>query len=159
MKKAWILIIVVALPMAACKRENAQTVASQTLSTAASAPSPGFDPQSVARGEQLYQTDCAQCHGPQAQGHPDWRTPSNGEFTAAPPLNGTGNDWKRTREELIHTIKIGAQLPDGTPIMPAWKGRLSDAEINDIVAWFQSLWPPQVYEKWSRTNADKVPKS
>lgn len=158
MKKAWIILIAAALPLAACKRQESQQPGGQNA-PAVAPPSRGFSPESIARGGRLYQSDCAQCHGPQAQGHPDWQTPSNGQFTAAPPLNGTGNDWKRSRQQLIDTIKNGARLSDGTPVMPAWKGRLSDEEIGDIMAWFQSLWPPDVYEKWSREQTDKPPHS
>ena len=32
--------------------------------------------------------------------------------------------------------------------MPAWAGKLSDAEIVDTIAWFQSKWPEQVYDAW-----------
>jgi len=153
MKKAWVIIIAVALAIAACKREASQPAVRQAE------PTRSFAPESIARGDRLYQADCAQCHGPQAQGHPDWQTPSNGQFTAAPPLNGTGNDWKRTRQELIDTIKNGARLKDGTPVMPAWKDRLSEEEIEDVMTWFQSLWPAEVYAKWSRAQLGKPPKS
>ncbi|HCU54493.1 MAG TPA: hypothetical protein DIC36_09550, partial [Gammaproteobacteria bacterium] len=39
-----------------------------------------FDPNSLARGATMFAERCAQCHGPQAQGHPDWQTPSDGQF-------------------------------------------------------------------------------
>ncbi len=100
------------------------------------------------RGARLFQEHCAQCHGPEAQGHPDWQTPG---VVAAPPLNGTGNDWKRSHAELVNVIQNGAKR-NGVPIMPAWKGRLTDSEINDTVAWFQTLWPPETYAKWQRAH-------
>lgn len=103
---------------------------------------------SLNHGAQLFQENCAQCHGPEAQGHPDWQTPG---VVAAPPLNGTGNDWKRSRAELIAIIRDGAKR-NGEPTMPAWKGRLSDADIDDIIAWFQALWPPDVYLRWQRVH-------
>jgi len=37
--------------------------------------------------------------------------------------------------------------------MPGWKDRLNDADVNDLIAWFQALWPPEVYTRWQRTNA------
>jgi len=111
-----------------------------------------FDAVSIARGAKLYEEHCAQCHGPQAQGHPDWQSPSDGSFAAAPPLNGIGNDWKRSRQELIAVIKDGVTRKDGAPVMPAWKQRLSEREIDDIVGWFQSQWPARVYESWYKAN-------
>jgi mono/diheme cytochrome c family protein len=39
-------------------------------------------------------------------------------------------------------------------VMPAWKGRLSDADIEAVMTWFQTaLWPPDVYSQWRRTSA------
>ena len=96
-----------------------------------------------------YQEHCAQCHGPDAQGHPDWRLP---QVTAAPPLNGTGNEWQRSKSELAAAILNGAKR-DGVPVMPGWKGRLSDKEVEDVIIWFQALWPAEVYEKWHKANA------
>ena len=111
-----------------------------------------FDTASIARGADLYAEHCVQCHGPQAQGHPDWQTPSDGSFAAAPPLNGTGNDWKRSRPELVTVILDGVVRKDGVPVMPAWKQRLSERDIDDIIAWFQSQWPAPVYEGWFKAN-------
>jgi mono/diheme cytochrome c family protein len=104
---------------------------------------------SLFRGVRLFQEYCAQCHGPEAQGHPDWRNP---QVAAAPPLNGTGNEWKRRKQDMIATIQNGATR-NGDPVMPAWKGRLSDQDIEDIIAWFQALWPVDVYERWRKANA------
>lgn len=108
-------------------------------------PSPSL--AALNRGARLFQEQCAQCHGPEGQGHPDWQTTG---VVAAPPLNGTGNDWKRSRAELVAVIQNGAKR-DGALVMPAWKDRLSEAEINDLIAWFQALWPPEVYAKWQQT--------
>ena len=30
---------------------------------------------------------------------------------------------------------------------------LSEQEIEDTIAWFQALWPPEVYDRWQRANA------
>ena len=118
-----------------------------------------FDPASVARGAALFAEHCAQCHGPQAQGHPDWQNTGNLEFAAAPPLNGTGNDIKRTRAELAATIRNGVRRKsDKVDIMPGWKGRLSDRDVDDVINWAQSLWPAEVYDAWSKAQATTTPK-
>lgn len=103
----------------------------------------------LVRGARLYQENCAQCHGPEAQGHPDWRNP---QVIAAPPLDGSGNAWKRSRQDLIAIVKNGASR-NGVPAMPAWNGRLSDQDIGDITAWYQALWPAEVYDRWRKANA------
>ena len=57
-----------------------------------------FPMESILQGARVYQEHCAQCHGnPDAQGHPDWRLP---QVTAAPPLNGTGNEWQRSKSGI-----------------------------------------------------------
>jgi len=145
MRKFWVLWVLVLL--AACSKGGQEA----GTATAPAVVAQHFDPASVARGARLFEQDCAQCHGPQAQGHPDWQTPSDGSFAAAPPLNGTGNDWKRSRAELAGTIKNGVRRKtDNVDIMPAWKGRLSDSDVEDVINWMQSLWPADVYQAWSK---------
>lgn len=140
-----------ALCIGACSRqENApRTSASSAIPTVGDA---GPSLAALNRGARLFQENCAQCHGPEGQGHPDWQTPG---VVAAPPLNGTGNDVKRTRKELLAVIHDGVKR-NGVIVMPAWKGRLSEAEINDVVAWFQALWPPEIYSKWQLAHTAKT---
>jgi mono/diheme cytochrome c family protein len=153
MKKTWLMLALALL--AACSKEGDQAV-----SPAPAVAVRHFDPDSISRGARLFEQHCAQCHGPQAQGHPDWQTPSDGSFAAAPPLNGTGNDWQRSRAELAATIKKGVRRKtDNVDIMPSWKGRLSERDIEDVINWMQSLWPADVYEAWTKAQAAAAPKS
>lgn len=110
-----------------------------------------FDLERVARGAKLYQENCAQCHGPQAQGHPDWKRARKEGYAAAPPLNGTGTDISLTRAHMVEVIRKGAKRK-GVKVMPAWKGRVSDEKILDIISWYQALWPAEAYQKWRRAN-------
>lgn len=107
----------------------------------------------MARGSRLFQENCALCHGPQAQGHPDWQTPG---VVAAPPLNGTGNDWKRSRADMAAIIKNGVKHKKEL-VMPGWAGRLSDDEISDIITWYQALWADDVYSRWRKANTTPEP--
>ncbi len=143
MRTKWLVVATAAL--AACGKEPSAPSTAVT-------PASRFEAASIARGAALYEEHCAQCHGPRGQGHPDWQTPSDGSFAAAPPLNGSGNDWKRSRAQLIAVIRDGVKRPDGTAVMPGWKQRLNARDIEDIMAWFQSLWPSQVYESWYKAN-------
>jgi mono/diheme cytochrome c family protein len=153
MRKTWLMLALALL--AACSKEG-----EQTTSPAPPVVVRHFDPDSITRGARLFEEHCAQCHGPQAQGHPDWQTPSDGSFAAAPPLNGTGNDWQRSRAELAATIKAGVRRKtDKVDVMPSWKGRLSERDIEDVLNWMQSLWSPEVYEAWTKTQAVAAPKS
>lgn len=111
-----------------------------------------FDLERVARGARLYQENCAQCHGPQAQGHPDWQRARKEGYVAAPPLNGTGTDISLTRKRMVEVIRKGAKRK-GVMVMPAWKGRVGDDQIADIISWYQALWPAEAYQQWRRANA------
>ncbi len=110
----------------------------------------GFSMESLNRGARLFQQNCAQCHGPEAQGHPDWQRQSK-FYAAAPPLNGKGNDWKLSKAKFARIVKYGLSR-NGVAIMPAWHARLSDRDIDDIITWSQALWPTDVYEKWLKAN-------
>ncbi len=155
MKRTVWAFVAALLLLAACSKEGDK----------AAAPAPGiamrqFDSASITRGARLFEEHCVICHGPQAQGHPDWQTPSDGIFAAAPPLNGTGNDWKRSRAMLAATIQNGVRRKsDKADIMPAWKGRLSERDVEDVLNWLQSLWPAEVYDAWTKTQAAATPKS
>ena len=145
MKKIWVVAGFALL--VACSKGGQEA----GTATAPAVTAPHFDPASVARGAQLFGERCAECHGPQAQGHPDWQTPSDGSFAAAPPLNGTGNDWKLTRAQIATIIKNGVRRKsDNVDIMPAWKGRLNDSDVEDVINWMQSLWPADVYQAWTK---------
>lgn len=112
----------------------------------ATAQARGFDPQRVRRGGALYQQYCAACHGPRAEGAPNWhRRGPDGRFPP-PPLDGTGHAWHHPRAALARTIRDGTERLGGS--MPAWGDRLSEADIEAIIAWFQSSWPEEIYRNW-----------
>jgi len=104
----------------------------------------------VVQGGKLFQKNCATCHGQQAQGDPNWRKPAPG-IPAAPPLNGTGHSWHHPKEGLKQTILHGTRAMGGG--MPSWKDKLTEAQIDQILAWVQSRWPDDIYLAWSRTDA------
>jgi mono/diheme cytochrome c family protein len=110
------------------------------------APVRKMDTQQLALGERLYQANCASCHGAQAEGDKNWRQRDISGHFPPPPLNGSGHSWHHSTEVLTEVITYGR--PNGKSKMPAWKGKLREAEIAAIVAWFQSQWPQPVYDAW-----------
>jgi mono/diheme cytochrome c family protein len=113
-----------------------------------------FDFAQLRRGGELFQQNCAVCHGNQAQGAVNWQQrDAEGKFPA-PPLNGTGHAWHHPKPVLIDTIKKGTQRIGGS--MPPWQGKLSDSDIKDIIAWFQAKWPDELYAAWYRRNQEAL---
>lgn len=108
------------------------------------------DPAQLQRGYQLFSQNCATCHGSHAEGAPNWSQPDASGKYPAPPLNGTGHAWHHPQQALINTIKHGTTMLGGS--MPAWQGKLSDQDIHDIIAWFQSQWPDELYAAWQHTD-------
>lgn len=114
------------------------------------------DTAQVARGKQIFETNCAACHGAGAEGAPNWRQLGADGRYPPPPLNGTGHAWHHPYNALVYVIKNGS--PGGQGNMPAWGGKLSDSEIADTIAWFQSLWPKEVYQAWLRIDTQSKEK-
>ena len=99
----------------------------------------------------MFQQNCAVCHGAQAQGAPDWQRPDASGKYPPPPLNGTAHSWHHPMKVLKRVIKQGTAAQGGN--MPAWEGKLSDKEIDAVIAWFQNKWPDPLYAAWARRNA------
>ena len=105
----------------------------------------------IMQGGKVFQQNCAVCHGAQAQGAPDWQRPDASGKYPPPPLNGTAHSWHHPMKVLKRVIKQGTAAQGGN--MPAWEGKLSDKEIDAVIAWFQNKWPDPLYAAWARRNA------
>ena len=105
-----------------------------------------FDQSRVASGETIYAAHCATCHGTQGEATTEWRQPEPDGSFPPPPLNGTAHTWHHPFEVLARQIKFGA--PGGGGKMPAFEDTLTDEEIIDVIAWFQNLWPKEIYAQW-----------
>ena len=84
------------------------------------------DAEVIAAGQQLFSIACSNCHGSEGQG-----------TRMAPALN-TQNFLTQTNDQAIKAI-ISQGVPDTR--MPAWGGRLSDAQLNALVSYIRS-WEP-----------------
>jgi len=82
-------------------------------------PTWGADP---GRGQQVYTTHCAQCHG--EGGHPVWP--------------GTP-DFKRTTVLLKPDSHLVATIQKGRGAMPAYAGVIRDREMPDLIAYLRTL--------------------
>ena len=111
----------------------------------------GYDQSMLDIGQSLYQANCANCHGQNAEGAVEnWHKRGEDGNLPAPPLNGTGHAWHHPVAGLAQTIRNGTQSIGGN--MPSWKDKLSDDEVFAIIIWFSSLWPDEVYQAWLERN-------
>jgi mono/diheme cytochrome c family protein len=106
------------------------------------------DPALLARGEALFNQNCAACHGARAQGAPRWQQAGPDGKYPAPPLDGSAHAWHHPLASLKDTIRNGTQQLGGS--MPPWRDKLTEADIEAVIAWFQSTWPDEVYAAWLR---------
>lgn len=106
-----------------------------------------YNEQELQRGEFLFQSNCAACHGQNGEGTvANWQQRDAQGKLPPPPLNGTAHTWHHSVPVLFRTIKEGTLGLGGS--MPAWGGKLSDDEILLIINWITSLWPDEIYNTW-----------
>lgn len=111
-----------------------------------------FDPEQIKRGEAVYLANCTACHGQKGEAGADWRKPMPDGRYPPPPLNGTAHTWHHSTEVLKSTILDGGPpSSDGYPsMMPAWRGQLTEQQVDDVIVWIKSLWPDEIYNAWYR---------
>jgi len=117
----WIIgALVLLLPIVVACGE----AASPTATPAIVVIEPAFGSQ-LARGQELYGTYCASCHGQSGEGL--------GPF---PALNGGQHAFSHADWELIEQIEKGKNA------MPAFDAQLSDQDVVDIIARVKAWWGP-----------------
>jgi len=85
-----------------------------------------MSPEAIARGDRLFSITCTSCHGTSGYGSP-----------MAPALNNALFLSSTSDAQIRQIIAMGVP---GT-VMPAWSSRLSDAQLNDMIAYLRSLAP------------------
>ena len=109
-----------------------------------------YDQETLQQGSIVFQQNCARCHMADAEGTPDWKqADTNGNYPP-PPLNGTAHAWHHSMDLLKTTILEGGVKSGG--LMPGFKDVLSDSEIDSVIAYFQSKWSDDLYQKWASQN-------
>jgi len=105
-------------------------------------PNSRFSAQEL-RGRTIYYVtaNCASCHG----------GPTGGDMMDYPPKhNSNGHTWHHPQCELKQIIRDGGDemtasmrdmmAPPGATKMPAWKDKLSDADIDAVLAYIKTMW-------------------
>jgi thiol:disulfide interchange protein DsbC len=106
-----------------------------------------YSDEQVVQGEKLFRQHCAACHGQNAEATPDWKqTDANGNYPP-PPLNGSAHAWHHDLDLLRRTVREGGAKLGGQ--MPAFEGVLDAGEIDSVIAFFQSKWPDDIFQRWA----------
>ena len=109
------------------------------------------------RGVTIYAANCAGCHGQRLEGQPDWHHLNAAGRLPAPPLDGTGHGWRHSNAELFHMVKFSVLDQAGPGYqtdMPAFDGKLPDADIQAILAYIHSRWPSGIQAAQAFLNPD-----
>jgi mono/diheme cytochrome c family protein len=113
------------------------------------------DPRQVALGASVYAARCAQCHGTNLQGQPDWQQRRANGRLPAPPHDASGHTWHHPDEILFGITKNGMTpyAPAGYESdMPAFAGTLTDDEIAAAIAFIESRWPADIRARQAHVN-------
>ena len=102
------------------------------------------DPAQIALGQKVYAQHCAACHGARLEGQPNWRERMPNGRMPAPPHDESGHTWHHTDQVLFGITKNGL-VPPYAPRnyesdMPAFAGKLSDDEIQAVLAYIKRHW-------------------
>ena len=70
---------------------------------------------------------------------------------ASAPTDVSGHTWHHPREQLAAIVKHGMVPPNAPPgyvsDMPAFAGKLTDAQIDNVLAWIESQWPKDILQR------------
>lgn len=118
------------------------------------------DANLVAEGKAVYARHCADCHGANLEGAPNWREPlPDGRFPA-PPHDRTGHTWHHPDALLFDLTKRGTAAVVGGGYqsdMPGFDGILSDAEIVAVLSYIKSTWPAAIRARHDELNSRAAP--
>ena len=106
-----------------------------------------YSAEQAQRGLEIFQNNCASCHGNTGASVETWRQKQANGFYPPPPLDGTAHSWHHPMPFLKYQITHGGIANGG--YMPAFGNNLSEQEIDDVIAGFQSFWSDEIYEVWA----------
>jgi len=109
----------------------------------------------VAMGQDIYQAQCASCHGVNLDGQPNWRQRRPNGRLPAPPHDATGHTWHHPDDVLFQITQMGtAALVGGgyESDMPGYAETLTDEEILAALSYIKSQWPEEIQAQHDQIN-------
>ena len=102
----------------------------------------------IERGKIAYEKNCVSCHMINLAGAKNWKEFDEDGHRKAPPLNGTGHTWHHDDKTLHAIIKYGLAklVKNYEGKMIGFEDKLSDKEIDSVLAYLKSYWPIDKYE-------------
>ncbi len=98
-------------------------------------------------GAGLYARFCADCHGDNLEGQPNWQVAGNDGVLPAPPHDDSGHTWHHPDTMLFDYTKYGGQemaermgLDGVASGMPGFADVMTDEEIWTVLAFIKSRW-------------------
>jgi mono/diheme cytochrome c family protein len=112
------------------------------------------------RGRELYDTNCASCHGLNLEGQSGWQSANEDGTYPAPPHDETGHTWHHDDAMLIDYITRGGQAVlddmnvDFISGLPGFGSVLDASEIEAILDYIKSTWPEHIRETQAQRSQD-----
>jgi len=111
---------------------------------------PYEDSAAIQAGKQIYDEQCASCHGKNLEGQPNWKVANSDGRMPAPPHDATGHSWHHADTQLFLITKYGTEALVGGTYKSDMKGFgdvLSDAQILAVLGYIKSTWPKRVADR------------
>lgn len=111
--------------------------------------------EAVALGEPLYAAHCAECHGKNLEGQPNWRETKEDGTLPAPPHDDSGHTWHHDDALLFKYTKLGGPAiapPSFKSAMPGFADKLTDEEIWAVLSFIKSRWSLKAQERQASLN-------
>jgi mono/diheme cytochrome c family protein len=89
-----------------------------------------------ASGEEVFDLNCARCHGQGAEGYVGPQLINLYERYGADP--GDEEAIAEVREHVLYTLKTGRRVPTGAP-MPAWGDAITEEAMIKIIDYLESI--------------------
>lgn len=121
--------LAIAVPFLACGSATGSGAAAE-VSNPTPSPSASSTPDTLAASRDLYKTNCSKCHQDSGKGG---KVTVDGKQINAHDL--TSDKMKKRDDDKFRDDILEGSPDDG---MPAFKGKLNDAQISDIIKYIRT---------------------